>query len=119
VLRERIIDHGRRDARERIAHLFYEMMIRYRIIGEAEDNSIPFPLTQEDLADATGLTPVHVARTLKLLRDEQLIELRGRRLKVLDAKRLKQVARFNPNYLHLRKAEQGIGDAAVRVQDLV
>jgi CRP-like cAMP-binding protein len=119
VLRERIIDHGRRDARERIAHLFYEMMIRYRITGEAEDNSIPFPLTQEDLADATGLTPVHVARTLKLLRDEQLIELRGRRLKVLDAKRLKQVARFNPNYLHLRKAEQGIGDAAVRVQDLV
>ncbi len=119
VLRERIIDHGRRDARERISHLFYEMLIRYRIIGDAEDNSIPFPLTQEELADATGLTPVHVARTLKQLRDEQLIELRSRRLKFLDPKRLKQVARFNPNYLHLRKAEEGEGGAAAQVQDLI
>ncbi len=119
VLRERIIDHGRRDARERISHLFYEMLIRYRIIGDAEDNSIPFPLTQEELADATGLTPVHVARTLKQLRDEQLIELGGRRLKFLDPKRLKQVARFNPNYLHLRKAEEGAAGAASQVQDLI
>ncbi len=95
------------------------MLIRYRIIGDAEDDSIPFPLTQEELADATGLTPVHVARTLKQLRDDQLIELGGRRLKFLDSKRLKQVARFNPNYLHLRKAEQGAAGAASQVQDLI
>ena len=119
VLRERIIDHGRRDGRERIAHLFYEMLIRYRIIGDAEKNSIPFPLTQEELADATGLTPVHVNRVLKQLREAGLIELQGRRLTILDPKRLKQVARFNPNYLHLRKAEEGEGGAAEFVQDLV
>jgi CRP-like cAMP-binding protein len=119
VLRERIIDHGRRDAHERIAHLFYEMLIRYRMVDAAEDNVIPFPLTQEELADATGLTPVHVNRTLKQLRDEGLIELRGRVLKVLDAPRLKDVARFNPNYLHLRKAEVRVGAAAAKVDDLI
>jgi CRP-like cAMP-binding protein len=119
VLRERIIDHGRRDAHERIAHLFYEMLIRYRMVDSAEHDVIPFPLTQEELADATGLTPVHVHRTLKQLREEGLIELRGRILKVLDAPRLKQVARFNPNYLHLRKAEARLGTPAAKVDDLI
>jgi DNA-binding transcriptional ArsR family regulator len=109
VLRERIIDHGRRDAHERIAHLFYEMLIRYRMVGQAEDDRLPFPLTQEDLADATGLTPVHVNRTLKQLREEGLVELQGKMLTIMDAPGLKRVARFNPNYLHLRKAEQRIG----------
>ena len=119
VLRERIIDHGRRDAHERIAHLFYEMLIRYRMIGEGEGDRLPFPLTQEELADATGLTPVHVSRTLKQLRGEGLVEWQGKVLTILDAPRLKQVARFNPNYLHLRKAEHRIGSQAAQVQDLV
>lgn len=119
VLRERIIDHGRRDAHERIAHLFYEMLIRYRMVDLAEGDVIPFPLTQEELADATGLTTVHVNRTLKQLREEGLIELRGRMLTVLDAPRLKQVARFNPNYLHLRKAEVRLGTPAAKVDDLI
>ncbi|WP_114952040.1 Crp/Fnr family transcriptional regulator [Sphingosinicella terrae] len=119
VLRERIIDHGRRDARERIAHLFYELLVRYRIIDEAKDNSIPFPLTQEELADSTGLTPVHVNRTLKQLREDRLIELKGRVLKVLDPQGLRRAARFNPNYLHLRKAEEGLRGEADRVKDLV
>jgi CRP-like cAMP-binding protein len=119
VLRERIIDHGRRDARERLAHLFYEMLIRYRMIDQAEDDTIPFPLTQEDLADATGLTPVHVNRTLQQLRGEGLIELENKRLKVLDRPRLKQVARFNPNYLHIRRAEADAAPPAERPLRLV
>lgn len=119
VLRERIIDHGRRSAHERIAHLFYEMLIRYRIIDGAKDDIIPFPLTQEELADATGLTPVHVNRTLKQLREEGLIELKGRALTILDPQGLKRVARFNPNYLHLRKAEESLRGGAEKVQDLV
>ena len=119
VLRERIVDHGRRDAHERLAHLFYEMLIRYRMVGQAPGDKIPFPLTQEELADATGLTPVHVNRTLKQLREQGLIELKGKTLTILDAPGLKRAARFNPNYLHLRKAEQGSGDEAERVQDLV
>jgi DNA-binding GntR family transcriptional regulator len=119
VLRERIIDHGRREAHERLAHLFYEMLIRYRIVGQAQDDSIPYPLTQEELADATGMTPVHANRMLRQLREEGLIELKGKVLTFLDTARLRQVARFNPNYLHLRKAEEGRGPAAIQVGDLV
>jgi CRP-like cAMP-binding protein len=109
VLRERIVDHGRRDARQRLAHIFYELLIRYRVIGLAGGDHLPFPLTQEELADATGLTPVHVNRTLKQLRDEGLIALKGRVLSVLDPPRLKAVAGFNPNYLHLRESERQSG----------
>lgn len=119
VLRERIIDHGRRDARERIAHLFYEMLIRYRMIGEAGDNSFEFPVTQEEIADATGLTPVHVNRMLQQLREERLIEFRSKVLKVLDPPGLKQAARFNPNYLHLSRTERGEQPVAGRAGDLV
>jgi CRP-like cAMP-binding protein len=62
VLRERIVDHGRRDAHERLAHLLYEMLIRYRMIGEANDDEFEFAITQNDLADATGMTAVHANR---------------------------------------------------------
>ena len=102
VLRERIIDHGRRDARERLAHLFYEMLIRYRMIGLAGNNSYLFPITQEDLGDATGLTPVHVNRMLQTLRTDGLVEFSRGIVKVVDAPVLKRVARFSPDYLHLQ-----------------
>ncbi len=119
VLRERIIDHGRRDARERIAHLFYEMLVRYRMIGEARDNSFDFPVTQDEIADATGLTPVHVNRMLQGLREEGLIEIRRKSLTVLDPDGLKRAARFNPNYLHLTRTEQGEEPVAARAGDLM
>jgi CRP-like cAMP-binding protein len=119
VLRERIVDHGRRDARERVAHLFYEMLVRYRLIGQAVDGSFDFAVTQEELADATGLTPVHINRTLKQLREEGLVEFRGKSLRVLDPPGLKRAARFNPNYLHLDRTEDGDREVAGRAGDLV
>jgi CRP-like cAMP-binding protein len=72
VLRERIIDEGRRNAYVRIAHLFYEMLVRYRMVELTDGDSFEFPITQVDLADATGLTPVHANRTLKRLRADGL-----------------------------------------------
>ena len=119
ILRERIIDHGSRDARESIAHLCYEMLIRYRIVGETTDDAFPFSITQEDLADATGITPVHVNRTLQDLRSEGLIELRNKVLTVLDPKGLREVAQFNPNYLHLDRTEQRDPEVVGRAGDLV
>ena len=119
VLRERIIDHGRRDARERLAHLFYEMLIRYRIVLETTDDTFPFPVTQDELADATGLTPVHVNRMLQQLRSEGLIEFKNKTLCVLDPARLKKVARFEANYLHLNRTEQRTGEVSGRAGDLV
>lgn len=119
VLRERIIDHGRRDARERVAHLFYEMLVRYRMIGEAKDDAFDFPITQTDLADATGLTSVHVNRTLKQLRTEGVLEFRNKRVVVLDAERLKAVAGFDASYLHLDRAHDGRDALKQRIGDLV
>jgi CRP-like cAMP-binding protein len=119
ILREWIVDHGSRDARERIAHLFYEMLVRYRIVGETTDDSIPFPITQEELAEATGMTPVHVNRILGQLRADGLVEIRSRVLTVLDPKRLKEVAQYDPRYLHLIRTERRDGEVSSRAGDLV
>ncbi|QAY79422.1 Crp/Fnr family transcriptional regulator [Sphingosinicella sp. BN140058] len=119
VLRARIVDHGSRDARERIAHLLCELLIRYRIVARASDDSFPFPLTQEDLADATGMTPVHVNRVLQQLRADGLIDYKSKVLNVLDPRGLKAAAQYEPNYLHLTRTEHRDPDVSGRVGDLV
>ena len=86
---------------ERIAHLFVELFMRMRAIGQSRANTCDCPLTQTDLAEATGLSSVHVNRTLQELRRERLVDLAGKRLVILDMERLKQVAMWNANYLHL------------------
>lgn len=119
VLRERIIDHGRRDARERIAHLLYEMLVRYRMVGLTGDDVFDFPITQQDLADATGLTPVHVNRTLKGLRDDNLVEFNDGKVLVHDVPGLKKLAAFNGNYLHLDRVHDRRDGVSGRAGDLV
>lgn len=101
IQREWTLNIGQRSAYERIAHLFVEIYLRLKSVGRASEGTCEFPLTQGDLADATGLTPVHVNRTLQELRRDRLIELDRKQLHILDIERLKQVAMFNPNYLHL------------------
>jgi len=104
VLRERIIDHGRRTAYVRTAHLLYELLVRYRMVELAQDNRFGFPITQTDLADATGLTPVHANRTLRRLKADGLVDFSGGVVTVLDAARLKKAAQFSGEYLHLDRA---------------
>lgn len=118
VLRNKIIDQGRRDARERLAHLLYEMLIRYRIVGEATDNSYPLPITQVELADAIGISSVHVNRTLQQLRSEGLIKFEQEMLTVLDVGSLKEAAQFEANYLHLIRSENET-DVSHRARDLL
>ena len=105
VLRERIIDEGRRDAYSRIAFLIYEILLRLRAVGVMDDQHFEFPITQTDLADATGLTPVHVNRMLQRLREEKLIAVEGKRWTVLDPAGLRKAAQFEANYLHLDRAK--------------
>ena len=73
-----------------------------RPVGLPEGNSCAFPITQVDLADATGLSVVHVNRTIQELRAGNLIVLRERTLTVNDLEALKNLALFSPSYLHLR-----------------
>ena len=119
VLREWIVNHGSRDAHERMAHLCYEMLVRYRVVAETTDNSFPFLVTQEDLADATGMTPVHANRMIQKLRDEGLIELRSKTMTVLDPKGLKRMAQYDSKYLHLVRTERREGGVSDRAGDLV
>lgn len=119
VLRERIVSHGRRDARSRVAHLLYELLVRYRVAGNATDDALDFPITQADLADASGMTTVHANRVLQGLRDEGLITLRNKTLTVLNPERLKEVGGFNARYLHLQRAHDPRDGIADRVGDRV
>jgi CRP-like cAMP-binding protein len=103
VQREWTLNLGQRTAYERISHLFVELFLRLQAVGRTQGKSCDFPLTQVDIADASGLTAVHVNRTLQELRKEGLIELQGRRLTILDMNALKNAALFNENYLHLNR----------------
>lgn len=101
IQREWTTNVGQRTAYERLAHLFCELFIRLRTVGLTDDKSCEFPLTQIDLADATGLTSVHVNRTIQELRRDGLIELHSRRLAIPDLGALMNACMFNSNYLHL------------------
>lgn len=101
IQREWLLNMGQRSAYERLGHLFVEIFFRMRTAGLAERDGCEFPLTQNDLADATGLTSVHVNRTLQDLRREGLVELERKRLRLPDLSALMNASGFNPNYLHL------------------
>lgn len=100
IQREWLLNIGQRSAIERLAHLLVELYVRHQAIGLADDRSIAFPITQSHLAEATGLSPVHVNRTMQELRRKGLIELTSKQLKMLDIRALKDIAMFNKNYLH-------------------
>jgi CRP-like cAMP-binding protein len=101
LLHDSIISIGQRTALERVANLFCGLCIRLEMIGCLGDLSFHLPLTQSDIAAATGLSVVHVNRTLGELRRMQLISLANKTLHILDLKGLKSVALFNSAFMHL------------------
>ena len=101
ITREWLLNVGRRNARTRIAHLLCEFRQRLQTIGEGEESGYELPMTQEQMGDALGLTPVHVNRMLQGLERDGLINRRQRRVTVEDWEALKLAAQFNPRYLHL------------------
>lgn len=101
IQREWTVNLGQRSALERLAHLLCELFIRLRMVGLTNGDSCELPLTQIDLADTLGLTSVHVSRTLKELRERNLIRLHDRQLRIIDFEALCAVALFDPKYLHL------------------
>jgi CRP-like cAMP-binding protein len=109
IFREWIANIGRRDARTRLSHLLCEFALRLRVAGMGSETGYELPMTQEQLADATGLTPVHVNRTLKSLEADGLIERGTPRTVVIgDWKKLAEAGDFNSNYLHLHSEEPAL-----------
>lgn len=109
VFREWIANVGRRNAHTRIAHLLCEFSLRLKVAGLGEATNYELPMTQEHIADCTGLTAVHVNRTLKRLEDETLITRRSSRsVTIGDWNRLAEAGDFDSNYLHLREGEAAL-----------
>ena len=106
IHREWIVNVGQRSARERIAHLFCELFLRMESVGLTNGFSCDFPLTQNEIAETTGLTSVHVNRTIQELRREGLLILERHRLTIPDMFALESAGLFNPNYLHLKRLKR-------------
>jgi len=101
ILREWVVNIGRRDARARIAHILCEFAVRLESRGLASDHGFILPMTQEQLADATGLTSVHVNRVLKSLEAERLISRQRRNIQYDDWRALQDAGDFSRRYLHI------------------
>lgn len=101
VHREWELSLGRRSAIARIAHLLAETHVRLGLVELAHGLEFRLPLTQVDLAECVGLTPVHVNRTLKALREQGAADMQRGRVRILDLARLHAIAEFNPAYLYL------------------
>ncbi len=99
IQREWTANVGLRTARERIAHLLCEIIIRMRAVGLADENSCTLPLTQEEIGETVGLSTVHVNRTLQELRASGLITLKHQQLIIPDFSALRSVAQFDGSYL--------------------
>ena len=109
IFREWIANIGRRDARTRVAHLLCEFAVRLRLAGLGRESYYELPMTQEQLADATGLTSVHINRTLKVLEQEGLIARPNpRAICIGDWRKMAEVGDFDSNYLHLRDNEAAL-----------
>lgn len=106
IFREWILNVGRRDARGRIAHLLCEFAVRMQMAGLGERDCYELPMTQEQIGDAAGLTPVHVNRVLRDLGRSGLIERRNRMVAIRDWDGLQRAADFSALYLHLDQADR-------------
>ncbi len=100
IREELVMSLGVRSAEERLSHFLCELQHRLAMVGLAgEDNTFDLPMTQSDLAEALGLSTVHVNRTVQRLRRNGLIALGGRRVTLLQPDRLAALSGFDPSYL--------------------
>lgn len=99
ILLERLVNLGRRSAREKLAHFLVEVSYRLLRTNAWVENHLSLPLSQSILADALGLSTVHVSRTFKEFRQEGLLETGNSHLELLDIKGLEAVAGFDRFYL--------------------
>ena len=99
---EHLVNIGRRSAIERTAHFFMELAERLSLIGLATETEFKCPLSQFVLADALGLTAIHVNRVLRQLREQDLLTLHKGSVRIHDLDRLRKLAGFQGGYLNSR-----------------
>ena len=104
IFREWAMNIGHRRAPQRIGFLFLEFEARLGAVGRVHDSTFEINLTQQELAGALGLSLVHMNKSLRRLREEQLIATRGREIHILDKERLVRSVGFDPDYLRLAVA---------------
>lgn len=107
IMRAWIVSMGRRTSTERVAHLMCELYLRARNIGLTDGDEFALPLSQLVLADALGMTAVHINRVLKHLRLKGAMALKRGSVTILDPRMLVQIAGFDENYLHRRLRQAG------------
>jgi CRP-like cAMP-binding protein len=100
IFREWVLNVGQRDGRARVAHMLCEFAYRRAAAGIDNSEELDLPMTQEQIADATGMTPIHVNRMLAALRTEGVISSQKRRVEILDWAQIQRIADFDPAYLH-------------------
>ena len=104
IFREWTLNVGRRTGRERTAHLLLEFAFRFATIGQSDGTEFVLPITQADLADAVGLSPVHLNRCLQALRADGLIRTFGKTIVIEDREAMVREADFRTTYLHPERA---------------
>jgi CRP-like cAMP-binding protein len=109
MLRERIVALGRRDGRGRVAYLLCELLWRHAAVGLTDGTGFRLPLTQTELGDTLGLTPVYINRVLKDFRRDALIDVVGHRMiNILDVAGLQEIAGLTQDYLQLGGASDDL-----------
>jgi CRP-like cAMP-binding protein len=103
IFREWILNLGARPAPQRMAHLLVELRERMAAVGLTESDVFDFPVTQSELGDALGLTPVHVNRVLQEYRARKLLDVRKNKVTIADHDAAVQEAGFDDVYLHLAR----------------
>ena len=109
LLQDQVVRLGRQTAYERMVHLLLELRSRLGVVQMVDGNVFPMPVTQEILADALGLSIVHVNRTLQQIRRDGMLEFRYGQVTILDLAMMEAVADWAPTQLH--KATLRSGDA--------
>lgn len=101
IFREWVLNVGQRDAKSRIAHMLCEFAVRREAAGLGSPERFDLPMSQEHIADATGLTAVHVNRMLMALANDGVIERDKREVRIVDWERMRRTADFDIEYLHM------------------
>ena len=103
--REWIVNVGQRPAAGRLAHIVVELRERLKVIGRGEGAQVEMPLTQEQIGEAMGITPIHANRIIRQLREDGVLEFHRGNVTVLNERNLEELAHFDGRYLHLSPSQ--------------